>query len=85
MGAVIDTAHAFAAGYALDGYERARAFVDLLDAELGLERVRMWHLNDSDFPQGGLRDRHTHLGRGLLGRAASPPWWKTSAWLAWAG
>jgi len=67
VGAVIDTAHAFAAGYALDGYERARAFVDLLDAELGLERVRMWHLNDSDFPQGGLRDRHTHLGRGLLG------------------
>ncbi|MCF8066453.1 MAG: deoxyribonuclease IV [Desulfarculaceae bacterium] len=66
-GAVIDTAHAFAAGYVIDGFEQARAFVDQLDAELGLGRVKMWHLNDTDFPAGGRRDRHAHLGKGLLG------------------
>ncbi len=66
-GAVIDTAHAFAAGYDLGGFAQARAFLDQLDAELGLGRVRMWHLNDTDFPAGSRRDRHTHLGQGLLG------------------
>jgi len=66
-GAVIDTAHAFAAGYSLDGFAQARAFVDQLDAELGLGRVKMWHLNDTDFPAGSRRDRHAHLGKGLLG------------------
>lgn len=67
VGAVIDTAHAFAAGYALDGQAKTRAFVDQLEAVLGLDRVKMWHLNDTDFPAGSRRDRHAHLGRGLLG------------------
>ncbi|MBU1276247.1 MAG: deoxyribonuclease IV [Proteobacteria bacterium] len=67
VGAVIDTAHAFAAGYALDGEQAARDFVDQLEAVLGLDRVKMWHLNDTDFPAGSRRDRHAHLGRGLLG------------------
>ncbi len=73
-GAVIDTAHAFAAGYDLGGFAQARAFLDQLDAELGLGRVRMWHLNDTDFPAGSRRDRHTHLGRGFWEKVASPPW-----------
>lgn len=66
-GAVIDTAHAFAAGYAIDGFDQTVAFVDELEAVLGLARVKMWHLNDTDFPAGSRRDRHAHLGKGLLG------------------
>ena len=66
-GVVIDTAHAFAAGYVINGFDQTRTFVSKLDAELGLERVKMWHLNDTDFPAGSRRDRHAHLGKGLLG------------------
>jgi deoxyribonuclease-4 len=67
VGAAIDTAHAFAAGYPLDTRFRTEAFVKQLDGIIGLDRVKLWHLNDSDFPAGGHRDRHAHLGRGLMG------------------
>ena len=66
-GAAIDTAHAFAAGYALDSTARTREFLEQLGAVVGLGRVKLWHLNDSDFAMGSLRDRHTHLGQGLIG------------------
>jgi deoxyribonuclease-4 len=63
----IDTCHAFAAGYDLrsvEGYERLLAE---LDRELGLDRVRCWHLNDSKGEMGSRVDRHTHLGEGQIG------------------
>ncbi len=66
-GAALDTAHALAAGYPLDSAAKTRAFIKELDQVVGLERVRLWHLNDSDFPAGSLRDRHAHLGQGLIG------------------
>ncbi|MCF8034994.1 MAG: deoxyribonuclease IV [Desulfarculaceae bacterium] len=66
-GGAIDTAHAFAAGYPLESAAKARAFLKKLDQVVGLERIKLWHLNDSDFPLGGHRDRHTHLGQGLIG------------------
>jgi len=70
VGACLDTCHIFAAGYDIrtaDGYNQVMAIIDRL---LGLKRVKVWHLNDS---KGGLsshKDRHEHIGRGLLGRAA---------------
>ena len=69
VGAVIDTAHAFAAGYRLGTRSQTEAFVKQLDGIIGLERVKLWHLNDSHFPAGRHRDRHAHLGRGLMGAA----------------
>ncbi|RJX31887.1 MAG: deoxyribonuclease IV [Desulfarculus sp.] len=67
VGAVLDTAHAWAAGYDLAGAPAVAGFLDEVERALGLERVRMWHLNDSLHPRGSRRDQHTHLGRGLLG------------------
>ncbi|MEW5911881.1 MAG: deoxyribonuclease IV [Thermodesulfobacteriota bacterium] len=68
VGAVLDTAHAWAAGYDLSGAPAVAGFLDQVERVLGLERVKMWHLNDSLHPQGSRRDQHTHLGQGLLGR-----------------
>ncbi|MCB2225084.1 MAG: deoxyribonuclease IV [Desulfarculaceae bacterium] len=67
-GGAIDTAHAFAAGYDLSGAAQTKAFLDDLARVVGLERVKLFHLNDSDFPLGGHRDRHTHIGQGLIGQ-----------------
>ncbi len=66
----VDTCHAFAAGYNIanpDGYE---ATLEELDSELGLEALKVWHLNDSKNPLGSNKDRHTHIGEGEIGTDA---------------
>jgi deoxyribonuclease-4 len=67
LGICFDTAHAFAAGYELrtrDGYE---ATWEAFDAELGMDRLKAIHLNDSKKDLGSRVDRHEHIGQGLLG------------------
>ncbi|HSG14313.1 MAG TPA: TIM barrel protein, partial [Gaiellaceae bacterium] len=38
-----------------------------LDERMGLERVRVLHVNDSQTPLGSNRDRHARVGDGLIG------------------
>jgi deoxyribonuclease-4 len=38
-----------------------------IDEEIGLDRVKVLHLNDSMFPLGSRRDRHAKLGEGYVG------------------
>jgi deoxyribonuclease-4 len=66
LGVCFDTCHAYSAGYDLVGdYEGVwSAFGDLL----GLERLGLFHMNDSRNPFGSKKDRHEHLGEGSLGR-----------------
>ena len=67
VGVCIDSCHAFSAGYDLtreDGYE---AMFDAADATFGLERIKAFHLNDSKHPLGSKKDRHEHIGQGLIG------------------
>ncbi len=69
LGVCLDTCHAFAAGYDLRDAEAYERFLDEVEAELGLERVRAWHLNDSVAELGANKDRHANLGEGELGLA----------------
>lgn len=65
VGVCFDTCHAWAAGYDLvgdwDGVWAA------FDDTLGLDRLGLFHLNDSRHPFGSRKDRHEHLGEGSLG------------------
>jgi deoxyribonuclease-4 len=65
VGVCADTAHLFAAGYDLRrDYEGVwQRFADTI----GLERLRVLHLNDSKVPLGSRRDRHELIGEGALG------------------
>lgn len=65
----LDTAHSWAAGYDISGAEGVDRFFDLVAREIGLERVVMFHVNDTEVPLGGHRDRHWHIGEGLIGVA----------------
>jgi deoxyribonuclease-4 len=65
----LDTAHSWAAGYAIDSAEGVERFLDLAEAEIGLERVVMFHFNDTEIELGGHRDRHFHIGEGRIGYA----------------
>jgi deoxyribonuclease-4 len=67
MGICIDTAHAFAAGYDLSTPDGIRQTFQEMDAVLGLDHVRVFHVNDSKADLGSRRDRHEHLGKGRLG------------------
>jgi len=69
VGVCLDTCHLHAAGYDLvseDGYRRTLAEFDRL---VGLDRLRVLHLNDSARPLGSRVDRHAHIGQGSLGLA----------------
>ena len=68
VGFCLDTAHAWGAGYDLAGKKAVKAFLARVDDVLGLEHVRLWHLNDSVHGLGSHRDQHTHLGKGAIGR-----------------
>ncbi|MCB2188495.1 MAG: deoxyribonuclease IV [Deltaproteobacteria bacterium] len=67
VGVVLDTAHAWGAGYRLDGPRAVGRFLDRVDRLLGPGSVKLWHCNDTSSPRGSHRDVHQHLGRGLIG------------------
>ncbi len=67
VGACLDTAHAFGAGYDLRGPEGVHKIVTLFDASVGLSRLCAMHLNDSKGGLGSRMDRHAHIGEGQLG------------------
>ncbi len=69
LGICLDTAHSWAAGYAIDSGAGVERFISLTDETIGLERVKMFHFNDTQVPLGGNRDRHWHIGEGLIGYA----------------
>lgn len=66
-GACIDTAHSFAAGYAIHTPRGLSDMVRQLDATVGLESVRLIHANDSKAAFASHVDRHEHIGEGKIG------------------
>ena len=67
VGVCLDTCHLLTAGYDLcteEGY--SRTFADF-DRIVGLDRIKVFHLNDSKKPCGSRVDRHEHIGKGCLG------------------
>jgi deoxyribonuclease-4 len=65
VGICLDTCHVWAAGYDLAGdYE---GVVARLEDTVGLDRLRLFHLNDSLGGLGSRKDRHAAIGEGTLG------------------
>src|SRR5216683_4001189 len=70
VGACLDTAHLFAAGYDIKSETGLASTLELIDRVIGLERVPVFHVNDSKIPLGGRVDRHEHIGKGKIGAEA---------------
>jgi deoxyribonuclease IV len=66
----LDTAHLLAAGYDLTSAAGAKIVLQQVQAVLGLDRVRVIHVNDSKVNLGGRVDRHEHIGSGYVSLAA---------------
>ena len=67
IGICFDTCHAFAAGYDLRDRPAYQAMWREFDKQLGLDRLKAIHLNDSKRELGSRIDRHEHIGRGQIG------------------
>lgn len=67
IGVCLDTAHAWAAGYEIDSKAGVDRFIDIAAERIGLDRVMMFHFNDTEVPLGASRDRHWHIGEGKIG------------------
>jgi deoxyribonuclease IV len=66
----LDTAHLFASGYDIRSEEGLASAIGQIENTIGLERVRVMHINDSKIPLGGRVDRHEHIGKGKIGAEA---------------
>lgn len=63
----LDTCHLHAAGYDLRTTKSYNDFLKAFDKTIGLERLSLWHINDSKDSFGSLRDRHENIGMGEVG------------------
>lgn len=80
LGVCLDTAHLFAAGYDFRGKARYNQLMKQIDTMIGLERVKVWHLNDSKKPLGSRVDRHDHIGLGMIGEDGFEPIVRDKRW-----
>ncbi len=67
LGVCLDTAHAWAAGYEINSAAGVDRFLESADRHIGVDRLLMFHFNDTEVPLGGSRDRHWHIGEGNVG------------------
>jgi deoxyribonuclease-4 len=70
VGACLDTAHLFAAGYDIKSEAGLSSTIGQIDGAIGLENVPVFHVNDSKIELGGRVDRHEHIGKGKIGAEA---------------
>lgn len=67
VGVCFDTCHAFAAGYDLVSRGAVEHTLRRFDEVVGLEELKLVHLNDSKGGLGSRIDRHEHIGVGKIG------------------
>lgn len=68
-GICFDTQHAFSSGYDIRTTETIADTFKRFDKIIGLKYLRMSHMNDSKVELNGHKDRHEHIGEGLIGKA----------------
>ncbi len=67
LGICLDTAHAWAAGYEISSQRGVDDFVDRAAEAIGIDRIALFHFNDTQVELGASRDRHHHIGEGKIG------------------
>lgn len=67
-GICIDTCHAFQAGYDISNKDGVARLMDEVIREIGMEGLKLIHINDSKRTLGCGVDRHEHIGIGHIGK-----------------
>jgi len=66
-GVCLDTQHSFASGYDWRDFEKT---ITRINKELDLENIKLIHANDSLTELDSRKDRHAHIGQGIIGADA---------------
>ena len=69
-GVCLDTCHVFAAGYDIRTPEGYADVIGAFDTVVGVQHLKVIHLNDSKKELGCRVDRHEHIGKGNIGLEA---------------
>ena len=64
----LDTCHLHASNYDLSTAEKLDQFLDKFDELVQLDKLELFHINDSRDLLGSLRDRHENIGEGNVGK-----------------
>jgi deoxyribonuclease-4 len=67
LGVCIDTAHLWGAGYDISTRRSTLDVLQRFDSLIGLPRLKVIHLNDTEKALGSHRDVHARLGEGIIG------------------
>lgn len=71
IGVCIDTCHMHEAGYNITNCQN---ILELFDKEIGLNFLKVIHLNDSKNEMGAKKDRHENIGYGHIGFTSLCEW-----------
>lgn len=67
VGLCLDLCHLFAAGYNLTDKKGIDKLIHKVDNKIGIDNLKLIHLNDSKYGLGKNKDRHVHIGEGEIG------------------
>ncbi|HLW72787.1 MAG TPA: deoxyribonuclease IV [Candidatus Babeliales bacterium] len=70
LGVCFDTCHAFAAGYDFSTEKTYNLMWEQFDKIVGINKIKAFHINDSQKDLGSRVDRHTDIGKGKMGLKA---------------
>jgi len=68
VGICLDTAHSWAAGYDIKNLKGLNSLLNEIEEEIGIDKLKVVHLNDTQEELGSLIDRHFAIGQGKIGR-----------------
>ncbi|MBD3168878.1 MAG: deoxyribonuclease IV [candidate division Zixibacteria bacterium] len=68
LGVCMDTCHIFAAGYDIRTKKAYNNTMKQFDEKIGIDRLKVFHFNDSKKDLGQKVDRHAHIGEGFIGK-----------------
>lgn len=70
IGVCVDTCHIFSAGYDIRSEKGCENVFKEFDEIIGIDKIKVFHLNDSKRELNSRVDRHFHIGKGKIGKSA---------------
>jgi deoxyribonuclease IV len=68
LGVCLDSCHLFSSGVDLRDSSELDTFLEDFDKAVGIDNIKLLHINDCAFPCGSRKDRHAHIGDGFIKR-----------------
>lgn len=66
FGICVDTCHIYSAGYDISQIKGISSFFEIINKEVGINKIKLIHLNNSRSELGSKVDRHESIGSGTL-------------------